>query len=279
MNKMKNYYLLTLLLAILFGSNASGQINGSFTKYVTTGNDDAEQRVSSGAMDLTSSDLEITTDGTNYQYIGIRFTGINVPKGVVIDSAFIQFATKGDKAPVSGTATIKAELAANSATFTSTANNISSRTLTTSSVTWPGSTDASWGTCCANNRGAAQRTPNIGALVQTVINQGSWITGNAVTLVLDGAGVRNAQSYNGSAAFAPQLIIYYRQVNFAPLTFPLTIGSVWKYNDNGVYPGSNWTLSNFNDSTWAFKAGKFGYGDSTVTAVSYGADSSNKHVS
>jgi hypothetical protein len=109
---MKNLSKLVLFVTLFISVNANAQINGSFSRFVSTGNDDAEQRVSTGAMDLTSSDLEITIDGTNNQFIGIRFDVVNIPKGVIIDSAFIQFATKGDKAPVSGAVNIKAELSA-----------------------------------------------------------------------------------------------------------------------------------------------------------------------
>ncbi len=275
---MKHLNKIFFLFIIFLSLKAQSQVSGTFTRYVSTGSDDAEQRISTGAMDLTSSDLEITTDGSNNQLIGIRFSGVSIPKGVIIDSAFIQFATNGDKAPVSGAATIRAELAANSATFAATINDISSRTLSSSFVTWAGSTDATWGTCCANNRGPAQKTPNIAALVQTAINQASWNTGNAVTFILNGSGVRNARSFNGSATFAPQLIVYYTQNTFSPLAFPLTAGSVWKFRDNGVYPGATWTSSSYNDSTWAFKSAKFGYGDPATTTVSFGNDSNNKHV-
>jgi hypothetical protein len=275
---MKNLYKLVLFVILFVAVNANAQINGSFSRFVSTGNDDAEQRVSTGAMDLTSSDLEIMNDGSNTQFIGIRFNGISIPKGVIIDSAFIQFATKGDKAPVSGTATIRAELSANSSTFTSTINNISARPTSSTSVIWPGSTDASWGTCCANNVGPAQRTPNIASLVQAVIDQSAWSTGNAVTLIMNGTGVRNAQSFNGSATFAPRLLVFYRQTNFAPLAFPIAIGSVWKFRDNGVSPGATWTQASFNDSSWAFKPSKFGYGDPATTTLSYGTDSNNKHI-
>ena len=275
---MKYLYKLVLFVILFVAINANAQINGSFSRFVSTGNDDAEQRVSTGAMDLTSSDLEIMNDGTSTQFIGIRFNGISIPKGVTIDSAFIQFATKGDKAPVSGTATIRAELSANSATFTTTINNISARPTSSTNVIWPGSTDATWGTCCANNVGPAQRTPNIASLVQAVIDQSAWSTGNAVTLIMDGTGVRNAQSFNGSATFAPRLLVFYRQTNFAPLAFPIAIGSVWKFRDNGVSPGATWTQAGFNDSSWAFKPGKFGYGDPATTTLSYGTDSNNKHV-
>lgn len=274
---MKKLFTLSLLF-FLYSGIAEAQIQGNFRRYISSGNDDAEQRVSTGAMDLTSSDLEITTDGSNNQWLGLRFTNVSIPKGCTIDSAFIQFATKGDKAPVSGTANFYAELSANAATFTTTTNNISSRPRSTALVAWPGSTDPSWGTCCANQRGSAQRSPNIGGLVQLIIDQSSWSTGNAASIIMNGTGVRNAQSFNGSATFAPELIVFYTQNTFSPIAFPISIGSVWKFNDSGVNPGSNWKNTAFNDSNWVFKRGKFGYGDSTITQLSFGSNPSNKHI-
>jgi len=276
--RMKKIFSTIVIAFIIFGS-AKAQTRSIFSRLITNGNDDAEQRVSTGAMDLTSSDLEITTDGSNNQWIGLRFTNVNIPKGALIDSAFIQFATKGDKAPVSGIANFYAELSANASTFSSATNNISNRTRSSSLVAWPGSTDPSWGTCCANQRGAAQKSPNIATLVQLIINQTAWNTGNAASIIMNGAGVRNAQSFNGSATFAPQLIVYYTQNIYSPIAFPISIGSIWKLNDSGVYPGANWKNSTYNDSTWAFKNGKFGYGDSTVTQLSFGSNPSQKHIS
>jgi len=57
------YKLYALLLTVLFFAlQPNAQTPVFFTKRVNTGNDDAEQRVPTGAMDLTSSDLEIMTD-------------------------------------------------------------------------------------------------------------------------------------------------------------------------------------------------------------------------
>jgi hypothetical protein len=47
--------------------------------------DDAEQRGTS--MNLTSGDLNLAVDGTTVQTEGMRFTGVNVPKGATITTA------------------------------------------------------------------------------------------------------------------------------------------------------------------------------------------------
>ena len=45
---------------------------------VAASSDDAEERPS-GSVLLTSSDLELTLDGSNQQVVGMRFTGLNIP--------------------------------------------------------------------------------------------------------------------------------------------------------------------------------------------------------
>jgi len=261
-------------------NQVSAQVTSSVFSKVNNGNDDAEEGVSSntGSMDLTSSDLEIMTDGTRTQWIGIRFTNLNIPKGAVIDSAFIQFTNVGDKNPVNGNAIIRGELTGNSGTFTTTAFNISSRSKTLDSIVWPGSTHSSWGTSSANAKTINQRTPDLKQIVQSIINQGAWNTGNPITILMNGTGVRNARSFNGSSSGAAELTVFYTQNTYTPGIFPIAKNSIWKFLDNGVFPGTTWKDSTFNDSAWAFKVGKFGYGDPSTTVVSFGPDSNNKFI-
>src|SRR4030043_161845 len=76
------------LMLSMVGSNVAlgGKI---WETRVSSGNDDAEQNASSGGMDLTSSDLEIFDDGF-LQVIGLRFVDIPIPKGAIVDNAFIE---------------------------------------------------------------------------------------------------------------------------------------------------------------------------------------------
>jgi len=55
-------------------------------------------------------------------------------------------------------------------------------------------------------------------------------------------------------------------------------GSTWAYLDSGEYPGETWVQPSFDDSDWASGPAPLGYGDSQTTQVSYGDDSSNKHI-
>ena len=68
---------------------------------VNTSSDDAEEQAG-GSVGLTSSDLEMTQEGSQ-QTVGIRFQGVNIPPGATITKAYIQFtvdeATSGEHQP------------------------------------------------------------------------------------------------------------------------------------------------------------------------------------
>lgn len=278
---MKQKLLKLFALIIVCGSMqvAQAQVSSTLFRKINNSTDDAEQRVSTGAMDLTSSDLEIMLDGSNVQLIGIRFTNIQLPPGAVIDSAFIQFTNVGDKNPVNGTAIIRAQRLANPGTFTTATNNISTRTRTFDSVVWPGSTDATWGTASPDFKGPLQRTPDLKNLINEVIGLSTWQNGNAMVFIMNGAGVRNARSFNTSSGIhAPELTIFFTQNTYSLGTFPIQANGIWKLSDNGPIASTSWRDTSFNDSAWAFKRGTFGYGMPVETPVSFGLDSNNKHI-
>ena len=85
-------------------------------------------------------------------------------------------------------------------------NNISGRTGTAATVQW---IPNEWSAVGA--AGLAQRTPNLATIIQEVIDQPSWQSGNALALIItgDGAGKRRALSYRGDPAAAPILHIEY----------------------------------------------------------------------
>lgn len=55
-------------------------------------------------------------------------------------------------------------------------------------------------------------------------------------------------------------------------------GATWSYLDGGVAPDEGWDQPGFDASAWASGPSPLGYGDAQTTVVSYGDDSSNKHV-
>jgi len=273
---------LLTLGATLMVQEVLAQPNVTFTKKVIAGGDDVEEEVATGSMYITSSDLELTTDGSTNQLIGIRFTSLPIPKGATIQHAFIQFTTKGDKAPVSGALTIKAVDADDAGAFTSTASDVSSRATTTTSVSWSGSTSSTWGTTGGGTRGADQRTPDLKTVVQAIVSRSGWASGNAMSFVITGSGVRNSYAYEGNKDYAPELIVQYTTAAPGPLavtSFPIEKNSQWYYLDDGTSQDATaWKSATFIDSVWSRGPGKLGYSDNAVTTLNYGPSSSAKYI-
>ncbi|GGX31248.1 CehA/McbA family metallohydrolase [Aquimarina muelleri] len=172
-------------------------------------NDDAEQGWT-GIMYRKSSDLELVNDGflNGNQKVGIRFKDVSIPKGAIINSAYVQFTT--DETDRKSTdLVIKGELSANSTSFDS--QNISKRDLTQAKMKW---SVEKWDT--VGETGNKQRTPELKDIVQEVINQPGWGISSALTFVITGKGRRTAESYDGSPSQAPLLVIDYSTVTSPP---------------------------------------------------------------
>ena len=176
--------------------------------------DDAEEKPS-GSISLSSSDLELTTDGSNNQWIGMRFAGISIPVGATISNAWVQFQT--DETGSSTTQLrIYAQAADNAAGFATNSGNVSSRTRTGNQVNW---SVAPWPV--RNVAGADQRTPDLSSIVQEVVSRSGWQSGQALVVLIDGSGKRTAESYNGDASAAPLLHIEYTTDGEPPNQPPL----------------------------------------------------------
>ncbi|MBN1671382.1 MAG: PQQ-binding-like beta-propeller repeat protein [Kiritimatiellae bacterium] len=173
---------------------------GVLDRRVAAGSDDAEERVSDGQVSLDSGDLELIRDGTNDQLVAVRFLNVAIPKGAALSNTFVQF--KVDETAAESTAlTIRGELNANAATFTSNETaNISSRPTTVTAAAW---SPPAWDT--AGAAGLDQQTADLSAVLQEVVDQAGWVSGNALALVIAGVGKRTAEAHNGDAAGAPLL--------------------------------------------------------------------------
>jgi 3-phytase len=182
--------------------NSAGS-SSTFEKRVASSSDDAEQFVSSGAVSLASSDLEMTLESSN-QVVGLRFTGVTIPKGAAIVNAWVRF--KADETGSTATSlNIRGQAADNPATFTTSANNISARPGTTAAVNWA---PAAW--TVVGQAGSAQQTPNLSAVIQEVVTRSGWASGNSLVLIITGTGKRTAESYNGDQAGAALLHVEYQ---------------------------------------------------------------------
>ena len=171
-----------------------------FERRVSTGSDDAEES-SSGSVNLSSSDLELVQESST-QTIGIRFRNVNIPPEATIVNAWLQF--QADESHSGGMSlTIAAQASANPATFSSSSGNVSSRPRLTETVSW---SPPAWST---GNQGLAQQTPNLAPVIQAVVTQQNWTSGNSLVIIITGSGKRVAESYNGSSSAAALLHVEY----------------------------------------------------------------------
>jgi len=165
---------------------------------------DAEEKVSNGAMIRGSSDLELIDDSVRgNQIVGIRFQNVQVPQGVTISSAYIEFETD-ETGSTATSLTIYGQDIDNAPHFSSTAYDISDRPNTTASVAW--NDIPSWNT--VNEK---HQTPDLSAIVHEIVNRDGWSSGNAMVFKITGSGRRTAESYDGESSAAPLLHVEYTQ--------------------------------------------------------------------
>ena len=86
----------------------------------------------------------------------------------------------------------------------------------------------------------------------------------------------------GLAAIANEMMFRIAAITTRPdsvMTPFILGGSVWKYSDQGLDLGTNWSQPGFDDSTWSQGAGRLGYDIVGVTTtVGYGTNSTNKYI-
>ena len=165
--------------------------------------DDAEESTS-GSVNRLNGDLELGADATP-QTVGLRFQGVSVPHGATILSAYVQFRAD-EKSSTVVTLTIAAHDADSAGSFRSAAFDISSRPRTTAASTW---TPEPW--TLIGERGTKQRTADLSAVIQEIVDRDGW-SGGALALIVTGDGgngKRTAESFNAGASLAPVLHIEY----------------------------------------------------------------------
>ncbi len=200
---------LALMLSLVGSNGASG---ATLDLRITNGNDDAEEHLATGEMDIGSTDLEFPYEdnadpsATDPQLNVFRFT-LPLAKGAKITKAYLeveQDETKGNDKPVN--VIVEAQLVPNAPAITGAAKDLSSRTpWTTAKVKW---TVPMGG----KNNDKFQST-DLAAVLTELVNQDGWASGNAILLAIrddpdaPSTGLRCMEAVEGEATAAPLLHI------------------------------------------------------------------------
>lgn len=156
----------------------------------------------------------LTTDGTTVwvgngsattsQYTGLRFNNVTIPPGATIKSAQVQVYSAQSQW-ITLAYNIYADKSTNSIAF-STSSLPSQRSLTTAfstvsdNVDWAGST---W-----------YSLPDVTPVIQEIVNQPGWVSGNSLSIIMQGTGGAYARkfidAFDGTPADAAKLVISYQ---------------------------------------------------------------------
>jgi hypothetical protein len=183
----------------------------AFDIKLVDGNNDAEEHLNAG-MDVGSTDLEMpyedpgTPSSTDEQLTCLRYI-VPLDKGVQITKASVEFTCdeiKDGSKPVN--LIIEGQLALNPPAFTTAAKDLTSRAPWTKA-------QAKWAVENWTAVGQKSKTSGIAAILQELVNQDGWVSGNAVVLAFrddkssPSTGQRAADAFEDGADVAPVLHI------------------------------------------------------------------------
>ncbi len=200
MSKKLLYLISFVLVLALAGTNV---VFADFVweSRLTNDNDDIEEEVVSGNIDIGSSDLEIPYEGTGKstpQIIGIRFPDVAISQGAEISNAYLEFVCDEDKdASLPVSLIIEGDLSPDAPAFTGSNGNISARATTTTKVVWVPET---WSV------GGSYQTSNFASVIEEIVGQGGWVAGNSLVLIIrddpdnPSEGIRTAEAGPGTDA-------------------------------------------------------------------------------
>ena len=151
-----------------------------------------------GIVDLHSSTVGITSSEASW--FGLRFRDVRVPRNATILMSFVRMrpALLGmDPAEW----TVFADLSDPAQAFTEELGSLSNRLRTSASVPWA---VAPW-----TGIGFQLASPELAAVVEEVVHRPEWNPGNAMGLLISGAGERAAHGFEGTAAGAAEFWVVY----------------------------------------------------------------------
>lgn len=171
------------------------RVFGSVSVAIAAGADDGEES-ETGKVRLAKKGIRLASDGFE-GWAGFRFSGLDVPPGSRILSAFVQFeaAKKDGKA-----AQLHLAARADGGPFTSAPLGLSGPGALGPSVPW---SPPPWPR--RGESGGAQRTPDLSPVIQQLVDDPAWSAGDALALLTWGTGRRAVGAAEAGASARLQI--------------------------------------------------------------------------
>ena len=201
MSKKINPTILFIIIAVAgLVMVAPAQVQGlTFEKRIIHNDDDAAQ--DDAVMHLHDNELDV---GDNDEEMGLRFVGVTVPRNSTITNAYIEFTCKAntDQDP---DVDIYGEDVGDAPIFTGENNHIAVRMAANKTTE-----KVAWYNLPAWTLDNTYRTPSLKMIIQEIIANPAWASGNAMVIFLDGSSNDNkAYSHDNTPSKAPLLHIEY----------------------------------------------------------------------
>lgn len=169
----------------------------TLTAYITDGADDSQE--SSGTPNPTQISLNCATSNG---YIGLRFQGTGLVRGVIINSAVLKLHLPSGSYDTPNV-TQYGQLIPNAPAFTTNTNDISGRALTQAGVPWTSTGSGSgW-----------RQPPDIATALQEIVDQDDWVEDNYFAIIMRGNSTTSSplriSSYEAGLSTRPYIIIDY----------------------------------------------------------------------
>ena len=198
---MRSKLIALICLMLMFGLLGANIVSAGIVieRRISSGTDDVEERAD-GSLDITSSDLEMPYENPgrgSLQVIGLRFQDVTVPEGAMVTAAWLQFEADETKDAEPVDLLIEGQLDPNPVTFSDELNNVTNRPTTDANAFW---SVPVWPEIGA--QGPDQRSTDLTSIIQEIISQDGWASGNALVLIVrddpdfPSLGVRTAASYS-----------------------------------------------------------------------------------
>ena len=160
-------------------------------------------------------EVRYTTDPPRTNKVGLRFAGLEVPQGATVTDASLEFTSlRSDSAETK--LEVRAEKSGHARPFRDVANDVGGRDWTS---------DEEWEVDPWPESGTQYRSSDLSKLVQKVVDRSDWCGGNALALMIEGEGLRLAESRDRGAWSAPVLRVGYEadSVDFSDTCLSRTV--------------------------------------------------------